>query len=117
MEFQEVLYHKSYNIKLGNYSRMKLVSITPSDKSDKKLKAVFETDTGRTKTVHFGASGMDDYTKTHDKEQRERYRTRHKKDLLTGDPTRAGFLSYYILWGDSTNRQTNISAFKKRFNL
>ena len=96
---------------------MKLVSITPSDKSDKKWKAVFQTDTGRNKTVHFGASGMDDYTITHDKEQREKYRTRHNKDLQTGDPTRAGFLSYYILWGDSTSRQTNITAYKKRFNL
>tara|TARA_R110000868_G_scaffold316622_2_gene577503 strand:- start:187 stop:477 length:291 start_codon:yes stop_codon:yes gene_type:complete len=96
---------------------MKLVSITPSDKSDKKWKAVFQTDTGRNKTVHFGASGMDDYTITHDKEQREKYRTRHNKDLQTGDPTRAGFLSYYILWGDSTSRQTNIAAYKKRFNL
>ena len=79
--------------------------------------AKFETDTGRTKTTHFGAKGMDDYTITNDKEQRERYRTRHKKDLETNDPTKAGFLSYYILWGDSTSRQTNISAYKKRFNL
>jgi hypothetical protein len=96
---------------------VKLISITPSDKSDKKLVAKFETDTGRTRSVHFGASGMDDYTLKHDKEQRERYRTRHKKDLETGDPTKAGFLSYYILWGDSTSRATNIAAYKKRFNL
>lgn len=96
---------------------MKLLSITPSTKADKKLMAKFETDTGRTKLVHFGAKGMGDYTITHDKEQRERYRTRHKKDLETNDPTKAGFLSYYILWGDSTSRQTNISSYKKRFNL
>jgi hypothetical protein len=79
--------------------------------------AKFETDTGRTKTTHFGASGMDDYTISKDKEQRERYRTRHKKDLESNDPTKAGYLSYYILWGDSTSRQANISAYKKRFNL
>lgn len=96
---------------------MKLISIGPSDKPDKKMKAVFETDTGRTKTTHFGAKGMDDYTKTHDKEQRTRYRTRHAKDLQSKDPSRAGFLSYYILWGDSTSLQTNISAYKKRFSL
>lgn len=96
---------------------MKLISITESDKPEKKLKAVFLQDNGRTKTVHFGAKGMDDYTKTHDKEQRERYRTRHKKDLETGDPTKAGFLSYYVLWGDSTSRSANIAAYKKRFNL
>ena len=117
MEFQEVLYHKSYNIKLGNYSRMKLVSITPSDKSDKKLKAVFETDTGRTKTVHFGAKGMDDYTITHDKEAQKRYLARHAKREDWNNPVSPGALSRWILWGDSTNRQTNVSAFKKRFNL
>lgn len=96
---------------------VKLQSITESDKPGKKLKATFLQDNGRTKVTHFGASGMDDYTKTHDKEQRDRYRTRHKKDLETGDPTKAGFLSYYVLWGDSTSRATNISAYKKRFNL
>jgi hypothetical protein len=96
---------------------MKLISVTASSKPDKKLMAVFETDTGRKKTTHFGASGMDDYTKTHDKEQRERYRTRHAKDLQTGDPTRAGLLSYYLLWGDSTSLQTNLKNYKKMFSL
>lgn len=96
---------------------MKLLSITQSSKPDKKLMAVFEQDNGRKKTTHFGASGMDDYTRTHDKAQRDRYRTRHAKDLRTGDPTRAGHLSYYILWGDSTSVQSNIVAYKRRFNL
>ena len=96
---------------------MKLLSIVPSTKSGKKLMATFETDAGRKKTTHFGASGMDDYTLSHDKEQRERYRTRHAKDLQTGDPSKAGFLSYYILWGDSTSRATNIASFKRKFNL
>jgi hypothetical protein len=96
---------------------MKLLSVTASSKPDKKLMAVFETDTGRKKTTHFGASGMDDYTKTHDKEQRERYRTRHAKDLQTGDPSRAGLLSYYLLWGDSTSLQTNLKNYKKMFSL
>jgi len=96
---------------------VKLISITQSDKPDKKLVAKFQTDTGRTRSVHFGASGMDDFTKTHDKAQRDRYRTRHAKDLQTHDPTRAGFLSMHILWGDSTSLQSNISAYKRRFNL
>lgn len=95
---------------------MKLLSISDSSKPDKKLMAIFDND-GRKKTVHFGAKGMDDYTITKSKEQRDRYRTRHAKDLTTQDPTRAGFLSYYILWGDSTSRASNISSYKKRFNL
>jgi hypothetical protein len=78
--------------------------------------AVFENN-GRTKTTHFGAKGMDDYTIKGDKEQRERYRARHKKDLETKDPTRAGFLSYYLLWGDSTSFAQNLRDFKSRFGL
>jgi hypothetical protein len=94
----------------------KLVSIVSSEKAGKKLKATFKDETGRTKTTHFGASGMDDYTKTHDTEQRARYRQRHAKDLK-GDPTKAGYLSMFILWGNSTSVRDNISAYKSRFNL
>ena len=95
---------------------MKLEKVIPSPKPEKKYTAVFNNN-GRIKNVHFGAKGMDDYTKTHDKEQRERYRQRHAKDLATNDPTRPGFLSYYILWGDSTSLQANITAYKRKFNL
>lgn len=95
---------------------MKLISIKPSTRPGKKLVALFDND-GRSKTVHFGQATADDYTKTGDKEQRDRYRTRHAKDLETGDPTRAGFLSYYILWGDSISQQVNIANYKKRLHL
>jgi hypothetical protein len=96
-------------------SAYRLISIKKSDKAGKKMMATFENKkTGRTKKTYFGASGMDDYTITKNKEQRARYRARHKKDLK-GDPTRAGYLSYYILWGNSTSKRANISAFKSRF--
>jgi hypothetical protein len=62
----------------------------------------------------FGATGMDDYTLKHDKAQRDRYRQRHKKDLETHDPKRAGYLSYYILWGDSTSIHQNVTAYQAR---
>ena len=91
--------------------------VKKSDKPGKKLMAIFTKDNSRTKTTHFGSAGMDDYTLTKDKQQRKRYRERHKKDLKTGDYTRAGYLSYYILWGNSTSRKENISAYKRRFNL
>ena len=96
----------------------KLKSITPSTKEGKKLMAVFiNKDTNRQKTTHFGAKGMSDYSIHKDKERRERYRKRHQKDLKTNDPTRAGYLSYYILWGDSTSLKSNIEKYKKKFNL
>jgi hypothetical protein len=96
---------------------MKLDSVQPATNNKNKYTATFLQDSGRTKTTHFGAKGMDDYTITHDKEQRKRYRERHAKDLKTDDPTRAGYLSYYLLWGDSTNLQTNIASYKRKFNL
>jgi hypothetical protein len=95
----------------------KLDSVTRAGDGTHKWKAVFTREDGRKKTTYFGASGMDDYTLTHDQEQRARYRDRHRKDLIANDPTKAGYLSYYILWGDSTSFQNNLSAYKKRFNL
>lgn len=95
---------------------VKLV-ISKSDKKDKKLKAVFTYDDGKTRTTHFGAKGMSDYTIHKDKERRKRYRDRHKKDLNTNDYTKAGYLSWYILWGDSSNLNTAIKDYKKRFKL
>ena len=91
--------------------------ISNSDNKNKKLKAVFTDKDGKTTTTHFGAKGMDDYTITKDKKQRTQYRRRHKKDLKTGDYKRAGYLSYYILWGDSTSRKINIDSYKRRFKL
>jgi hypothetical protein len=96
---------------------MKLIDIKKSDREKKKYMAIFEDENGKRKTTHFGAKGMDDYTLTGDKEARKRYRERHKKDLETKDPTRAGYLSYFILWGDSTSLNKNIADYKKRFNL
>ena len=96
---------------------MKSVEIKNSTKADKKKMAIFYEDGKKIKTVHFGASGMDDYTKTKDKEQRKRYRQRHAPDLKTKDPMKAGYLSYYILWGNSTSLDENIKDYKKRFGF
>ena len=78
-------------------------------------KWVAEFDDGT--TTRFGAAGMDDYTITHDKDQRLRYLTRHRKNENWNNPKSAGALSRYILWGDSTSIEANLSAFKRRFNV
>lgn len=96
---------------------VELLQLETSPNPEKKLRATFKTETGREKHTDFGSKGMDDYTLTRSKEQRDRYRTRHKKDLETNDPTRAGYLSYYILWGPTTSRTENLQLYKKRFNL
>jgi hypothetical protein len=93
---------------------MKLLSVTPSHKADKKLDAKFETDTGRTKVVSFGAKGMDDYTKTHDTEQRARYLKRHSANEDWSKKDSPGALSRWILWGESTSLLKNIHNYKAR---
>ena len=95
---------------------MKLVSVHPAHDGVHKYVATFDAD-GHKKHTKFGASGMDDYTKTHDKEQRARYIKRHQKDMSTGDPTRAGYLSRHLLWGESTSMMANLRAFRNKFNL
>ena len=97
---------------------MELISIKKDTDGKHKMLAVFKNkETNRNKTVHFGAVGYDDYTKTGNKEQRERYLARHSKREDFNNPTTAGALSANILWGSSTSIEQNIKAFKKKFKL
>ena len=82
---------------------MKLVSVKKSDREGKKYVAEFLMDSGRTKHVHFGASGYTDYTLGATPEQREHYRTRHKKEDWT-NPTTAGALSPCLLYTSPSPR-------------
>ena len=93
------------------------VIISDSTNPKKKLMAIFTNDDGKkVKTTHFGQAGADDYTITKDKEQRTRYRNRHKKDLDTNDYKKAGYLSWFLLWNKPTLTES-IKDYKKRFNL
>jgi len=93
------------------------VVIQKSKIKNKKYTAIFYDGDKKIKTSQYGDKRYEDYTQHKDKQRRDKYRNRHKKDLNTGDYMRPGFLSYYILWGDSSSLKTNISNYKKRFNL
>ena len=97
-------------------SKPQKVVIKKSNKEGKKLMAVFTMPNGRTRTTHFGAAGMDDYTKTRDKAQKQRYLKRHRRNENWNNPLSAGALSRWILWNKET-RGASISDFKRRFNL
>ena len=90
-----------------------LEGISESPKKTKKYRAYFSNG----KHTDFGDSSMEDYTEHHDKARRDAYRSRHKKDLKTHDPTRAGFLSWFLLWGESTDISENIDLYKYIFNM
>ena len=95
------------------------VVIKKSTNPKKKLMATFSDSSkpnSRTRTKHFGSRGMDDYTKTKDKEQKSRYLGRHRRRENWNDPLSAGALSRWILW-DLPSRQDSIRAYKKRFNF
>jgi hypothetical protein len=92
---------------------MKLLRVIHAKNPKKKWRAEFSDG----KAVEFGATGYTDFTLSKDKAQRDRYRARHAKDLLVDDPVTPAFLSYYILWGESTDMGRNIATYKRMFNL
>ena len=92
------------------------VVIKKSTKPEKKLMAVFTMDNGRTRTTHFGQASAPDYTKTRDKEQKQRYLKRHRRNENWDAPMTAGALSRWILWNLPT-RGASIADYKRRFNF
>ena len=92
------------------------MKIILSPLANKKLRAVFNDGTH----TDFGAAGMMDYTLYYkeDKELAEKrkkaYIARHEKDLKTGDPRKAGFLSFYLLW-NLPSVAASLKDYKKRF--
>lgn len=93
---------------------MKFLNIRPSNTAGKKFDAIFETDSGRTKTVPFGAAGMSDYTINKDEERKERYLARHSKRENWNKPDSAGALSRWILWNKPTF-EASLRDYKQRF--
>jgi hypothetical protein len=100
---------------------MKLISITESPSAGKKWRATFEhkgkSGLGKTQFhTDFGATGYKDFTQGATPEQAVLYRLRHQKDLETNNPTRAGFLSWYILWA-SPSFEANVRKYKNKFHM
>ena len=97
------------------------MNITKSNAKNKKFTAVFshykDGKKVKIKTTQFGDSRYESYTQHKDKARRKLYKDRHKKDLAKGNYMDAGYLSYYLLWGESAALNTNISNYKKRFKL
>lgn len=97
---------------------MKLIKVEVADDNIHKYVATFKREDGSMFRTKFGAKGYRDYTDADTtREVRDAYRRRHEKDLDTGDPTRAGYLSYYLLWGPSKTLSRNITSYRKKFGL
>ena len=104
---------------MSSKKKIKLLSVKKLKTGQKKYEAKFEIikPNGKktTKTTKFGAKGMSDFTIHKDVSRRNNYINRHKKDLRTNDPTRAGYLSMYILWNKKTFK-ASLADYKKRLN-
>tara|TARA_S200002703_G_scaffold117511_1_gene103149 strand:- start:2249 stop:2551 length:303 start_codon:yes stop_codon:yes gene_type:complete len=100
---------------------MKLESVTSSDRPDKKLKAIFKKDDGRTKTVHFGTNSNYVFNNKKTIRDRRNYRKRHGENPLEKkalrNPDTPATLSMELLWGDSRNLKTNIASYKRKWNV
>ena len=97
---------------------MKLI-VKKSSKPGKRLMAIFSDKDAKDKIIHFGVEKpkRGTFIDTGDKKARAAYRARHKKDLDTKDFKRPGYLSYFILWGETDSLKKNIELYKKKFNL
>lgn len=95
---------------------MKLVSVKRVG-GKKEFVAIFERSDGRSKTTRFGTAS--NYVSNPDKtkEDRKNYVARHRVNENFNDPTSAGALSRWILWGESRSFEKNVKTFKSKFNL
>ena len=105
------------NVRVYAHSEQPIsVAFMDSEKSDKKMKAVFTYADGHQKTTHFGGKGYSDFTIHKDPKRKQRYLDRHEKNEDWGDPTSAGALSRWVLW-NKKSKTASIEDYKRRFDL
>ena len=73
-------------------------------------------DTGRTKTVKFGAKGYSDFTQNKDEERKSNYIARHKarEDWTKSGIDTAGFWSKNLLW-NKPSVDASLKDLKKKY--
>lgn len=91
-----------------------LIYFGPSPRENKRFVARFKNPS---RTTHFGQPGANTYIDGASKETRQNYLKRHARDLETGDPLMAGYLSYYVIWGKSRDVEDNLKSYMSRFNI
>ena len=105
--------------RLGGEGRhgVSVIALHESAKPGKKLAIVLKAN-GRKRTIHFGAAGMDDFTKTGDPAQKKRYIDRHQKreDWTASGILTPGFWAKHLLWNKPTLK-ASMADVKKVFHL
>ena len=93
---------------------MRFESIKPSTRKNKKLMITFSNPK---KTIHFGSKNSKTFLDHHDTKKRENYILRHQVNENWNDPLTAGTLAFYLLWGSSTDLNTNLKKYLNHFNI
>ena len=100
---------------------MKLLSIKPSSRKEKRYVAEFCECKGESKCkseerkkTHFGYKGGSTYIDHKDDKKKDAYIARHKVNENWNDATSAGALARFILWNKKT-LSASIADFKQRF--
>ncbi len=94
-----------------------VVEFKPSTKKNKRYCIKFLMSNGKHIIRHIGNHRYKTYVDTHDKICRNMYWWRNYKNFDAGDITKSGYISAFILWGCSTDIDTNLKIFKNLFNL
>ena len=89
---------------------LKLLSVRPSPRPDKKLAAVFDDGT----TVHGDFTRYWRRDPSLAREKRRQYIARHRATEDWTDPKRPGTLSRYVLWEKPTVPEA-VHAYRRRF--
>jgi hypothetical protein len=92
------------------------VSITSSDRPEKRYKAVFTDADGGKKTVHFGYKTGSTYIDHKDNKIKDAWIARHKVRGNFNDYKSASSLAYHILWRYKSFNEA-VRSYKNKFNL
>ena len=92
---------------------MRFISLKKSNKPNKKLVIQFSEPE---LTIHFGSKNLSTFLDHQDKTKRSNYLKRHKVNE-NWDQVNAGSLSAYLLWGSSTDLNTNLTNYLDKFNI
>ncbi len=80
------------------------VSVSKSDRKDKKLKVQLQYEDGKQKTIYIGQKGEDDFTRGATDQQKSNYISRHtaRENWNKSGIETAGFWARHLLWNKRT---------------
>ena len=95
----------------------RIVSIEDSKRKNKRYRVYLDDGS----YYDFGLKGGNTYVDHHDKRKRENYKKRHlgneiEKHLITHLIPSSSLMSYWILWGPSTDIMKNIDLLNKMWD-